>query len=90
MTLRDLINDTVPEGKPAEFLITVTPSPDFDKGEVKIGTAGETFEVGQKPPFVYWMMMAEYVLHVTALESGLPYDEALAKLLEGANKWRDV
>ena len=88
-TLRDIINETVPEGDPAQFLITVTPSPNLEKAEVKVEPSVHK-DTHEEPPFIYWMALAEYLLHLVATKSDAPYEEAMHSLVRGAETWRDL
>ena len=86
----DIFRETVPESKeypPALFNITVAPTDGAEQVVVQV-EPGQN-QGGEEPPFVYWMAMAEYLLFLTAGKSGLPFDEAIAKLVEGVRTWRD-
>ena len=37
--------------------------------------------------FIHWMCACEYFMSMTAEKSGLPFDEALCKLCEGAHRY---
>ena len=65
----------------AEFRVTVYPSGDFDSAEVRVECSED------EPPFVYWMAMTEYLLHLTAQKSDAGYEAALDLLRKGAMDW---
>ena len=41
------------------------------------------------PEFLSWMCACEYFMSMTAEKSGLPFDEALCKLCEGAHEYEN-
>ena len=86
----NVFQETVPESKEypmTPFNITVAPTDGAKMAVVQVHP-GQNSD-GQEPPFVYWMAMTEYLLFLTANKSGLPFEDALAKLVEGARTWVD-
>lgn len=67
---------------PAVFRITVTEQKEKSQATVRIETNGDY-------PYVDWMCACEYLLHLTAKASGLPYDEALESLCKGAKTYTE-
>ena len=66
-----------------QIVIEVSQKDDFGSASCDIVTDSDL-------PFGYIMVACEYLLHVVAKHSGLPYDKAIEKLVEGAKTYADL
>jgi len=66
-----------------QIIIEVSQKDNFKVASCNIVTDSEL-------PFGYMMVACEYLLHTVATHSGVPYDKAIEKLVEGAKTYADL
>jgi len=67
------------------FFVTVEYDAGDDKAKVFIST-----NIKEKPPFIFWMLAAEYLAKVTAQQSTAGYEKALELIIEGALQYKTI
>lgn len=65
-----------------KFTIIVSTSDDWETSVVQV--------MDNDPPLIAEMAACEYLIHVFASKSNMPYDEAVRLLKKGATTYKDV